>query len=45
MRDYLLISIWAIPFNALALLSSAVFRSEGNIKISMITVLIDHYSI
>ena len=39
-RDYLLISIWAIPFNALALLSSAVFRSEGNIKISMITVLI-----
>ena len=39
-RDYLLISIWAIPFNALALLSSAVFRAEGNIKISMITVLI-----
>lgn len=39
-HDYLLISIWVIPFNALALLSSAVFRAEGNIKISMITVLI-----
>lgn len=38
--DYLIISILAIPFNALALLSSAVFRAEGNIKISMITVLI-----
>lgn len=39
-HDYLIISILAIPFNALALLSSAVFRAEGNIKISMITVLI-----
>ncbi|MBQ1769371.1 MAG: MATE family efflux transporter [Turicibacter sp.] len=39
-RDYLLISILAIPFNAIGLLSSAVFRAEGNIKISMITVLI-----
>lgn len=39
-HDYLIIFIWAIPFNALSLLSSAVFRAEGNIKISMITVLI-----
>lgn len=39
-KSYLLTSIWTIPFNALALLSSAVFRAEGNIKISMITVLI-----
>ena len=39
-KDYLRMSIWAIPFNALALISSAVFRAEGNIKISMVTVLI-----
>lgn len=39
-KDYLRISIWTIPFNALALISSAVFRAEGNIKISMVTVLI-----
>lgn len=39
-REYLLISIYVIPFNALALLSSAVFRAEGNIKISMVCVLI-----
>lgn len=39
-HDYLMISILSIPFNALALLSSAVFRAEGNIKVSMIVVLI-----
>lgn len=39
-QDYLFMSIWVIPFNALALLSSAVFRAEGNIKISMVIVLI-----
>lgn len=43
-HDYLLISILAIPFNAIGLLSSAVFRAEGNIKISMITVLISALS-
>lgn len=37
---YFFVGIWAIPFNALALLASAVFRAEGDIKISMITVLI-----
>ena len=39
-REYLMISIYVIPFNALALISSSVFRAEGNIKISMICVLI-----
>ena len=39
-KKYFFAGIWAIPFNALALLASAVFRAEGNIKISMITVLI-----
>ncbi|WP_235069345.1 MATE family efflux transporter [Turicibacter sp. TJ11] len=39
-HDYLMISILSIPFNALALLSSAVFRAEGNIKVSMMVVLI-----
>lgn len=39
-REYLMISIYVIPFNALALISSAVFRAEGNIKISMVCVLI-----
>lgn len=39
-KKYFFVGIWAIPFNALALLASAVFRAEGNIKISMVTVLI-----
>ena len=39
--DYLNVLIWSIPFNAIVLLSSAIFRAEGNLKQSMIIVLIE----
>ena len=39
-KEYFFISIWAIPFNALTLLASAVFRAEGNMRTSMVIILI-----
>jgi len=40
-EDYLKVFIWSIPFNAIVLLSSAIFRAEGNLKLSMFVVLVD----
>lgn len=39
--EYLNVLIWSIPFNAIVLLSCAVFRAEGNLKQSMVVVLIE----
>ena len=40
-QDYLKILIWSIPFNAIVLLSSAIFRAVGNLKQSMIVIVIE----
>ena len=39
--EYLNVLIWSIPFNAIVLLSCSIFRAEGNLKQSMIVVLIE----
>jgi len=39
--DYLNVLKWSLPFNAIILLTSAVFRAEGNLKRSMWVVVVD----
>lgn len=39
--EYLTILKWTIPLNAIILLTSAIFRAEGNLKRSAIVVVID----
>ena len=40
-RTYLLIFIFSIPFTAMTLLSSAIFRAYGKLKLSMLVILVD----
>lgn len=40
-QEYLNVLIWSIPFNAIVLLSSAILRAVGNLKQSMIVILLE----
>jgi len=39
--EFLSVLKWSIPFNAIILLTSAIFRAEGNLKRSMLVVVAD----
>ena len=40
-RTYLNVFIYSIPFTAMVLLSSAIFRAYGNLKLSMFVILVE----
>ena len=40
-RAYLAIFIYSIPFTAMVLLSSAIFRAYGKLKLSMLVILVE----
>ena len=40
-RTYLTIFIFSIPFTAMVLLSSAIFRAYGKLKLSMLVILVE----
>ena len=39
--QYLKILKWGVPFHAIVLLSSAVFRAEGNLKLSTLVIIME----